>query len=104
MQTLPEWLQQLVFGGGAGVIAFGAIELLKQWPQFKAIWDKIPSDVNRYISFAIAGLLGGLGFWAQVKLGYEPVPGNLTGWTERLFSIVVSQIVYSGFKLARKRA
>ena len=104
MQTLPEWLQQLVFGGGAGVIAFGLIELLQQWPQFKAVWDKIPPEINRYISFIIAGLLGGLGFWIQVKLGYEPVPGDLTAWAERLFSIVVSQIVYSGFKLVRKLA
>jgi len=103
MQTLPEWLQWLVFGGGAGVIAFGLIELLQQWEQFKAVWDKIPPEVNRYISFAIAALLGGFGFWLQVRLGYESGPGDLTVWLERLFSIVVSQVVYSGFKLAQRR-
>jgi len=101
-QTLPEWLRWLV-AGGAGTVAFGLIELLQKWPSFAKTWSNIPQEVNRIIAFAIAGLLGGLAFWAQVQLGYEAPPGELAIWFERLFAIVMSQIVYSGYELARKR-
>jgi hypothetical protein len=102
MQTLPEWLTWWVVGGGAGVVAFALIALLEKWSAFKLAWDKLPSEIKRYASFALSALLGLGGFGAQVRLGYAAAPGDLTAWAEVLFSIVVAQVVYAGIKLARK--
>lgn len=102
MQTLPEWLIWFIWNGGAGTVAFGAIALLEQWSTFKAWWSKVPPEIKRYISFILAGGLGALGYWAQVKLGYSTMPSNATGWAEVLFSVAFAQVLHARVFLSRK--
>jgi hypothetical protein len=102
MQTLPEWLVWLVFNGGAGVVAYGAIALLEKWPAFAKVWGQVSGEMRRYISFAVSGGLGVLAFWAQVELGYVEAPGALREWLEAAFPIVVSQIIHARIALSKR--
>lgn len=101
MQTLPEWLAWAV-GGGAGVITWALVELLKKWTSFASVWNRQTREVKRIAVFIVAAVLGSAGFWAQVQLGYVPSPGDPTRWLEALFAIVVSQVVHAGIKATRR--
>ena len=97
MQTLPDWMAWAT-GGGAGVIVWLVVALLEKRPGFAAWWNGLQPEVKRIGVFAVASALGGLLFWGQTALGYVPPPGNLAGWFEAVFAIVVSQVVYAGAK------
>jgi len=99
--TLPEWLRWLV-GGGAGVITSGLVALLAKWDKFAVLWDRLSAEVKRYAVFVVASLLGWLGFYIQVSIGYIPRPEDPAAWLEALFSIVVSQVVYTGAKMFQR--
>lgn len=103
MQTLPEWLVWVIWNGGAGIVAFGALTLLEQWAAFKNAWDKLSSEVKRYASFVLAGALGAFAFWIQVRLGYAEMPTNITGWSEVLFSVVFAQVLHARVFLSKRR-
>jgi len=103
MQTLPEWLVWLIWNGGAGTVAFGIIALLEKWPAFQEkVWGHLSSEIKRYISFALAGGMGALAYWAQVRFGYVAVPTDATGWAEVLFSVAFSQVLHARVFLSKK--
>ena len=76
---LREILVWIVGGGGAAGVAYWLMERITL-PEFS-------SEHRRYISLALAAVLGGLAFVASVGLGYRPMPANAQGWLESLFSV-----------------
>lgn len=102
MQTLPEWLIWIIWNGGAGTVAFGALALLEQWAAFKSAWDQLSSEIKRYLSFVLAGALGALALWAQVQLGYRELPAGLTEWAEILFSVAFAQVLHARVFLSKR--
>jgi hypothetical protein len=69
---------------------------------FKKAWDQLSSEVRRYLSFILAGALGALALWVQVRLGYAEAPTDITGWAEVLFAVLFAQILHARVFLRRK--
>lgn len=99
--VLKEWLVWLV-GGGAAIVTTLLIGVLKKQPKFLAMWDGLVVEIKTLISFVVAALLAGFGFWFQVWIGYVDAPAGRAGWFEMLFAIVASQVLYQGVKVFRR--
>lgn len=97
---LTELLTWILSGGGAGVIAYWAMEHLAFLVQLKA-------QYKRYVSLALAGGLAMLGYLAAVGMNYQVGPETAKGWIEALFSVIgvaigLSQLIH-GVKILPMR-
>ena len=90
-------------GGGAGVATWALVALLKKDARFLASWNKLPNAWARILVFAFASVLGGATFGVQIWIGYQPAPGNMAGWFQAIFAIVMSQVTYSGMELVKRK-
>lgn len=89
---LNEFLAWILSGGGAGVIAYWAMEHL-------AFLVQLPSQYKRFVSLALAGGLAMLGYMIGVEMGYQARPAEIKGWIEALFSVAgvaigLSQLIH----------
>jgi len=99
--SLQEFLIWVLSGGGAGVVAF----LLMEWIGNNT---DLQSDLKRYLSLALAGVVAVGAYSAGVAMGYEPMPEDVRGWIEAVFAVIAvavmsSQAVHGFTKLRVKR-
>jgi len=99
--SLQEFLVWVLSGGGAGVVAF----ILMEWIGKNT---DLQSDLKRYLSLALAGLVAVAAYSAGVAMGYEPTPEDVRGWIEAVFSVIAvavmaSQAVHGFARLRVKR-
>ena len=110
-QQYPDWtsiagvLVWIVSGPGAGAISFWAWELAeKVWP----VLAKLATLPERAITLALTVLLGIGAFWAQIGMGYRPMPADWIDGIEQAFSIVavaiISALTIHGAKKAKEEA
>jgi len=99
--TLKEAILWVGSGGGAGVVAYIAIDKI---PKLKAL----EPDYKRYASIAIVAVLAILAWGAGMAMNYLAVPVGWRGWVEAAFSTIAislttSLIVHGARDLKQRR-
>lgn len=100
--SLQEFLVWIISGGGAGVVAYWIMEMI-------AKNVSIGSELKRYLSLVVAGLLAAGAYMASVFIGYEPKPEDVMAWIEAIFAVIalalgLSQIIHGRLKLGKRPA
>ena len=99
--SLQELLTWILSGGGAGVIAYWAMENL-------AFLVMLAPQYKRYTSLTLAACLAVVGYLAAVGMGYQVGPETAKGWIEALFSVIgvaigLSQLIHGARQMKPKR-
>ncbi len=94
LQTVLAWV---ISGGGAGILAYLALEEFGEFLEPK---------VKRYLAIAFTAVLGGGAYALAVWAGYVPTPVDAQGWIEALSPVLfaafgLSQIIHGERNLDR---
>ena len=99
--SLGEAIAWVLSGGGAGIVAFFAVDKVK-------FLRNLEPDYKRYASIGLTALLALAAWGAGMGMQYLQVPVDWRGWIEAAFStiavsLVTSQVIHGATALRQRR-